>query len=65
MIREDFDRDTKGDDEVTNSEFGESLFELADHWVSTVDVDAWLRSAGRSWRRADASPNPTHTQPWL
>lgn len=36
VIQADFDRDAKGDEVITNGEYGDSLFELADHWVSSV-----------------------------
>ena len=39
-IRSDFNNDSKGDDVLTSSEYGDALFELADMWVpSTAEED--------------------------
>lgn len=37
-IFDDFIADAKGNDHLTNSEMGDSLFELADYWVGSIDA---------------------------
>ena len=48
-IRDDFLGDAKGDETITVSELGDSLFELSDMWVNGVDAAA----CKEEWRDAE------------
>ena len=50
-IEDDFRNDSKGDDVLTNSEFCDALFELADMWVEGIDAGEYADWLWRLYRQ--------------
>ena len=58
-ILDDFTNDAKGDDVLTNSEYGDALFELADMWVRSTEEEDYASFLWALYRGVAEGDPPT------